>query len=583
MIPQSTHFVPPSVDDLKKGKSRIIDTDHTVMLGWNDKSLQIIQQVALANESEGGGTVVVLATQEKEELEGLLASAVSSMDNPLQLLGTEVIFRSGNPLLECELRRVSSHAARCVISLSTDEMDPDEADANQVRQVMALKAFGDFNQSSDRPDPHVVVEVQDIDNRDLFRLVAPDLVAPVVTHDIIGRLMIQCARCPGLANVLEEMMGFEGSEFYFDRWSELDGKTFYDITCRFDDAIPIGVKAAKDGKVYINPENDFMISEGDKILVMAEDNDSYEVNDGIFDTANVGKVPPVRRHEGKVEKILFCGWRRDLSDMILQLDEYVEKGSELWLLNMVPARERASLLLDKGNKEELNLTNLMIYNVEGNPVIRRDLTNISAVDNNGNLTGDKMTLDQFDSILILADAVAMEHGANMMSCDSRSLSTLLIIQDIQNKLYREQVKKFGNTFVREPCSPISEILDSRTKGLLAVANCNGYIMSNQIISSIIAQVSEEKDINTVLQEIMTAEGSETYIRSIDRFVDFDEEVEMSFWDIALRARQLREIAIGYKPEDLEFKQAGNLIINPPDKMIKRKWKPGDKIITFAID
>ena len=50
--------------------------------------------------------------------------------------------------------------------------------------------------------------------------------------------MLQCARMPELAFVLESMLGFEGSEFYFDQWPELYGKSFYEITCRMDDAIP---------------------------------------------------------------------------------------------------------------------------------------------------------------------------------------------------------------------------------------------------------------------------------------------------------------------------------------------------------
>ena len=281
------------------------------MLGWNDKSLAIIQQIALANESEGGGAVVVLASNDKEELETTLASAVVSNENPLRLLGTEVIFRSGNPLLESELRRVSTQTARCVISLSQEDIDPDEADATQVRQVMALKAFEEFEGSK----AHVVVEVQDVDNQELFPLVAPDFAEVVVTHDIIGRLMLQCARCPGLASVLEAMMGFEGSEFYFEEWPELTGKTFYDITCRFDEAIPIGIKAVSDGKVYINPENDHVVNEGDKILVLAEDNDSYEVNGGDYKITGISKVPCLLADIKKVEKIIFCGWRRDMSDM----------------------------------------------------------------------------------------------------------------------------------------------------------------------------------------------------------------------------------------------------------------------------
>jgi len=287
MIGIISDYIADKVDDLKKGKSRIIDTDHTVMLNWNDKSLAIIQQVALANESEGGGTIVVLAINEKEELENTLASAVASNENPLVLHGTEVFFRSGNPLLESQLRRVSTSTARCVISLSLEGLDADEADSTQVRQVMALKALDEFN-------CHVVVEVQDVDNADLFQLVAPDFAEVIITHDIIGRLMIQCARCPGLANVLEEMMGFEGSEFYFEEHPELTGQSFYDITCRFDEAIPLGIKTANDGRVLINPENDHKIEVGDKILVLAEDNDSYEVNKGEFKIDDVGKVPQLK-------------------------------------------------------------------------------------------------------------------------------------------------------------------------------------------------------------------------------------------------------------------------------------------------
>merc|ERR1712238_129140 len=121
-----------------------------------------------------------------------------------------------------------------------------------------------------------------------------------------------------------------GSEFYFEEWPELSGKTFYDIICRFDDAVPIGVKSSKDGKVYINPKNDHLIHKNDKILVLAEDNDSYEVNDFFVEATPVQAVPKLLAVKRNVEKIMFCGWRRDMADMIVTLDEYVEEGSELW-------------------------------------------------------------------------------------------------------------------------------------------------------------------------------------------------------------------------------------------------------------
>lgn len=57
---------------------------------------------------------------------------------------------------------------------------------------------------------HIVVEVCDIDNEPLVRMVGGSAVETVVSHDIIGRLMIQCARQPGLATVWEQLMGFDG-------------------------------------------------------------------------------------------------------------------------------------------------------------------------------------------------------------------------------------------------------------------------------------------------------------------------------------------------------------------------------------
>lgn len=48
---------------------------------------------------------------------------------------------------------------------------------------------------------HVVVEMSDLDNEPLVKLVGGELIETVVAHDVIGRLMIQSALLPGLAQV----------------------------------------------------------------------------------------------------------------------------------------------------------------------------------------------------------------------------------------------------------------------------------------------------------------------------------------------------------------------------------------------
>ena len=179
------------LEDLKTGKSRVFESGHTLMLNWNDKSLAVIRQIALANESEGGGTMVVLSQLEKDDMEERLDSAINAKENPLQLLGTEVVFRQGNPILENDLKKVSANTARSVIALTPPDFNSDEADANMLRQVLALKALdNDFGKDG---SSHVVVELQDVDNKELIRMVAPDVAEVIVNHDMIGMLCQCCS------------------------------------------------------------------------------------------------------------------------------------------------------------------------------------------------------------------------------------------------------------------------------------------------------------------------------------------------------------------------------------------------------
>lgn len=71
-------------------------------------------------------------------------------------------------------------------------------------------------------------------------------------------------------------MGFENAEFYIKRWPQLDGLRFDDALISFPDAIPCGIKVAADGgKIILNPNKSYVLKEGDEVLVIAEDDDSY--------------------------------------------------------------------------------------------------------------------------------------------------------------------------------------------------------------------------------------------------------------------------------------------------------------------
>ncbi|KAK1668756.1 hypothetical protein QYE76_056915 [Lolium multiflorum] len=544
------------VDSWRKGRSEVIETNHILILGWSDKLGSLLKQLAIANKSIGGGVVVVLAERDKEEMEMDIGKL------GFDFMGTSVICRSGSPLILADLKKVSVSKARAIIVLASDE-NADQSDARALRVVLSLTGVKEGLRG------HIVVEMSDLDNEPLVKLVGGELIETVVAHDVIGRLMIQCALQPGLAQIWEDILGFENAEFYIKRWPELDGMRFGDVLISFPDAVPCGVKvASKGGKILMNPADDYVLREGDEVLVIAEDDDTYapaplaEVHKGFLPNVQIPPKFP--------EKILFCGWRRDIHDMIMVLEAFLAPGSELWMFNEVPEKEREKKLTD-GGMDIFGLTNIKLVHKEGNAVIRRHL--------------ESLPLETFDSILILADESVED---SIVQSDSRSLATLLLIRDVQSKrLPSEEVRSplrqngfSHSSWIREMQQAsdksiiISEILDSRTRNLVSVSKISDYVLSNELVSMALAMVAEDKQINRVLEELFAEEGNEMCIRSAEFYLY--EQEELSFLDIMVRARERDEIVIGYR-----LAQTDEAIINPEEKSEIRKWSLDDVFVVIA--
>ncbi|RHY88647.1 hypothetical protein DYB26_016022 [Aphanomyces astaci] len=175
------------MEDLKKGRSNVIEKNHSLLLGWSDKSVSLVKQLCLANESEGGGVVVVLAELEKERIEAELESQME----PHEYHGTKVVVRSGSPLITNDLKKVSAHTARSITIMATS-IDADKSDASCLRVILSLRGLFKLQ-------GHVVAEIRDIDNEPLVHLVGGSIVETLVSHDIIGRLILLSARSPGLS------------------------------------------------------------------------------------------------------------------------------------------------------------------------------------------------------------------------------------------------------------------------------------------------------------------------------------------------------------------------------------------------
>jgi hypothetical protein len=122
------NFLSSAIDDrvagLRQGKTKVIEQHHTLILGWNDRILSLVEQLCEANISEGGLPIVILAPQDKEGMDEYFMDALD-MD---KRYGSKIVTRKGSPIENSALLKVAVQYARSIVVLSCGD-DPDEADA----------------------------------------------------------------------------------------------------------------------------------------------------------------------------------------------------------------------------------------------------------------------------------------------------------------------------------------------------------------------------------------------------------------------------------------------------------------------
>merc|ERR1712054_281565 len=316
-------------------------------------------------------------------------------------------------------------------------------------------------------------------------------------------------------------------EFYFKEWPELVRRRFADVCFMFEDAVPIGIRYAVDEKVVnelgevtyktlcVNPEGNYVIDDGDQIIVIAEDNDTYQP--GMIHMVDPGPTPELDDPPPQSSKILLIGFRRDLDDMINEIDQWVAPGSIVYLFNDTPEDERMAILMSGGLNSEF--VNIELAHFEGNPIFYKDVLKVEP---------------QFKTATIVL--TEKREGVDGLTSDSRTLVSSLLVRHLQKLEYgRHEMKKH--------CTLVCEILDPRTEKLLSMTSANDFICANDFVSMALGQISEERMVWNLVYDLFSPEGSEMHIKPIYLYTEHGST--LSFWELVAKARTRAEICLGF--------------------------------------
>jgi hypothetical protein len=514
------------IEALRRGETPVLERDHVLVLGWNNKVFSVLRQLA---RLEPGIKVVILAPREIKDMQEELRVAGMPRER------VTIILRSGIPSNRSELERVALDHASSVIILSTDADD-----SESVKSMVLLAAKNDWPGEA----PTLTSEIAHERNYELARIASRDRLQIVSSAKVISKVIVQAIRNPGLSSIYNELFSHAGNSIYVQQVPECTDAAIEDIAYRITDAIPIGITWEKqqDGKLQhaaaLNPEPDYEIAEDEKLVLVAHGLPIHYV------ASETGYQSQLARegggHTRVPRRVLVIGWTGMIYDILLELNAHALQGTEISILSG-KTPEEACKLIEEHQQEDFK--NLELAFVKGDAV---DAAVYAEID-----------LGSYQSVVVLAD----DWGDKKGDVDTRTLRILLRLSD-----RRKYDKVRAHTVV--------ELMDEANRDLIAGLGVDDIVISPNVVSAQLAQIARQDVLGPIYRELLSAGGVEISLRRAGDYVALDTDCHYN--DLIYAAQQKLEIALGLRLA----RNNGQVLLNP---LRDKTWRlaEDDQLIVLA--
>ena len=362
--------------------------------------------------------------------------------------------------------------------------------------------------------------------------------------DVVSRIIAHAGRNAGLSVVYTDLFDNDGSEFYIEDHPGTANLAMKDLNLYFPVSTVVGVKD-KDGNVRINPEPDYIVKKDDKIILFAEDDGVSQPSDApaAFDQDAI--LSEIKKEEPEVSNLLILGYSQKLQPILTEEDNYIAPGSRL------------TIAIPEDQTEHLDELKAMTFKNMSPNVVVCDICSYPEL--------EKLVQDGM-SVIVLVDTKEDITEEEAEQKDEKILMTLL------------QLKHLSSTKGLH-ISVTSEMLRVENQELAQITEVNDFVVSNNLMSLMLCQICQTRELKEIFDEILTEEGSEIYVRPARDYIKLNRPVNI--YTAGMAAARHHEVLIGYRKYDP--KTDSTTIVSNPPKSDMVEWNDQDYFIVLALD
>ena len=527
-----TNYISSFIENSQSGIRALKISGHTVILNWNSRASEIINDMLYTQERE---VVVILVSDgadkiEKEIDDRITVTLKAENDriretargkNPAERLrylrrnllrnNITVVIREGDTYSTKQLYDISLLQAKNVIILGKDIQNTvckyevleginkyERGNSNTIKTLVQVAEITGSEESLD--DQVIIVEVDDNWTANIVsRIIAHkehlgkcNIIALPV-NKILGEILSQFSIMPELNFVYSELFSNKGAEFFcLPRGNEVEEDTFIrEYLSAHNAAIPLTMMDTKTGR------NIFYVADNEKDYAAEKkfEGSGYQVKlnkDYWLEQRNI----VILGHNSNSVEIMegFNAFRAEWNR---------KDGSEI--LNVIVIDDKKSLEKRDYYSQYPYVKKTIEADVYDDEIIKNSIEEFLSEN------------DQDTSILILSDDSVLTEDI-----DANVLTYLIYVQDIILECMAKDA-----SFDRESIDVIVEIINPKNYDVVHNYSVNNVIMSNRYISKMVTQISKKEALYEFYKDILTYdetdvtdyESEELYIKKVSSFFD----------------------------------------------------------------
>jgi len=633
-----TQMIHEKVEDLKKGKSKVVEKNHTIILGWSPKIFTIIEELVSTNHDEGNkkSCIVIMSLEDNTKMEDEIRHTITS------LYSTKIVCRTGDSTVKSDLKKLSVEDAKSVIIIASKN---NTSDSEIIKTLLAIKGvFIGFPpiinlrqkavKKTQTYGPSIVAEIYDEKNTKLVEIISEKKALFINIDEFSARIIAQTSNQPGLPAVYVELLNFENGEIY--TVSNPEEITFEELLLRYENNSVIGYIKKPEGKICLNPKGKTKIFDSDKIILIAENDPANKRSTKGIGVTNTRQKQALNK-SGKLitkklitsekgqDSILILGWNSKIWTIIKELDSYVEENSNLKIISDNINSDK----LDAQNLNEFKKFNTSIdlhdyadYNYLEDKYSNKELSEEidKYIEEKGgnkkkfvdtdfeNFLEDEgfknhLRNNDFKKYLSKHQRRVQNHGSEeledlaftkyLRDKNFKSYTKIVILSDdrlgsqeadlknIACLLYlrdiEEKVLKHENISLYIVC----ELINEKNQRLVNKHSDNDFIISSRLTSLFLAQISENPNRYHIFKQLFDDDGAEVYFRDTRKYFEVNQECRYS--DIVTHmSMHYNETVIGYRKYKHRDDEKAGIVINP-EKSNDIRFAENDQIIVIADD